>query len=178
MPTTSSPSRSRRSPASRRSTIGGEQKPAIRIQVDPAKLAARGLTLEDVRGAARRRHHQRRQGHAQRPRSASFTIVANDQLTEAGQYDDVDHRLSQRRADPGARRRPRRSTAAEERLAAWANNTARRSCWSVFKQPGANVIERSTRSRGSCRASPRTFRRRSRSRPSLDRTETIRASVA
>jgi hypothetical protein len=29
--------------------IGGEQKPAVRIQVDPAKLQMRGLTLEDVR---------------------------------------------------------------------------------------------------------------------------------
>src|SRR3546814_1125940 len=32
-------------------SIGGEQRPALRIQVDPAKLAARGLTLEEVRGA-------------------------------------------------------------------------------------------------------------------------------
>ena len=30
-------------------TIGGEQKPAIRIQIDPAKLVRQGLTLEDVR---------------------------------------------------------------------------------------------------------------------------------
>ena len=30
--------------------IGGEQKPAVRVQVDPAKLQTRGLTLEDVRG--------------------------------------------------------------------------------------------------------------------------------
>src|SRR5205823_3374507 len=30
-------------------TIGGEQKPAIRVQVDPAKLQTRGLTFEDVR---------------------------------------------------------------------------------------------------------------------------------
>ncbi len=29
--------------------IGGEQKRAVRVQVDPAKLAAMGLTLEDVR---------------------------------------------------------------------------------------------------------------------------------
>ena len=29
--------------------IGGEQKPAIRVQVDPAKLQTRGLTFEDVR---------------------------------------------------------------------------------------------------------------------------------
>ena len=30
-------------------TIGGEQKPAVRVQVDPAKLQTRGLTFEDVR---------------------------------------------------------------------------------------------------------------------------------
>ena len=29
--------------------IGGQQKPAIRIQLDPAKLVAKGLSLEDVR---------------------------------------------------------------------------------------------------------------------------------
>src|SRR5438477_2706663 len=32
-------------------SLGGEQKPAIRIQVDPAKLAASGLTLEEIRSA-------------------------------------------------------------------------------------------------------------------------------
>ena len=45
--------------------IGGEQKPAVRVQVDPARLQTRGLTFEDVRtvlGIAslqcRQRHHQ------------------------------------------------------------------------------------------------------------------------
>jgi hypothetical protein len=32
-----------------RLSFGGEQHPAIRIQVDPAKLASSGLTLEEVR---------------------------------------------------------------------------------------------------------------------------------
>jgi multidrug efflux pump subunit AcrB len=32
-------------------SLGGEQRPSIRIQVDAAKLAARGLTLEEIRGA-------------------------------------------------------------------------------------------------------------------------------
>ncbi|HWF83765.1 MAG TPA: efflux RND transporter permease subunit, partial [Vicinamibacterales bacterium] len=31
--------------------IGGEQKPSIRIQIDPAKLVTKGLSLEDVRNA-------------------------------------------------------------------------------------------------------------------------------
>jgi HAE1 family hydrophobic/amphiphilic exporter-1 len=30
-------------------TIGGQQKPAIRVQIDPAKIAALGLSLEDIR---------------------------------------------------------------------------------------------------------------------------------
>ena len=29
--------------------IGGQQKPSIRVQIDPAKLVAKGLSLEDVR---------------------------------------------------------------------------------------------------------------------------------
>ena len=36
-------------PRCRPGHIGGEQNPAIRVQVDPAKLASSGLTLEDVR---------------------------------------------------------------------------------------------------------------------------------
>ena len=31
------------------SLVGGQQKPAIRVQLDPAKLVAKGLSLEDVR---------------------------------------------------------------------------------------------------------------------------------
>ena len=61
-PTMSWRSRSRRSPASRRSIIGGEQKPAIRVQVDPGQAAD---PRPDARGRARRarrRDHQRRQG--------------------------------------------------------------------------------------------------------------------
>ena len=34
--------------ASRRSSLGGQQKPAVRVQVDPAKIAALGIQLEDV----------------------------------------------------------------------------------------------------------------------------------
>ena len=31
-------------------TLGGQQKPAVRVQVDPAKIAALGIQLEDVAG--------------------------------------------------------------------------------------------------------------------------------
>ena len=63
LPRMSSRSRFRRSPAWRMVNIGGQQRPAIRVQIDPAKLTARGLTLEDVRAALVERHDRCRQGH-------------------------------------------------------------------------------------------------------------------
>ncbi len=68
--------------------VGGQQKPAVRIQVDPAKLAAVGLQLEDVanlittatvdspQGAITGTHH-------------NYTIYDNDQLLQAAPWNDV-----------------------------------------------------------------------------------------
>ena len=44
-------------------TIGGQQQPAVRVQIDPAKLAEKALTLEDVRGVIARGNGQRGEGH-------------------------------------------------------------------------------------------------------------------
>ena len=66
-------------------SIGGEQKPAIRVQLDPAKLVNKGLSLEDVRAQLAITTVNQPKGNldgAQR----SFTIYANDQLTDA-KYD-------------------------------------------------------------------------------------------
>ena len=68
--------------------IGGQQKPAIRIQVDPAKLASRGLTLEDVRTQIGLSTVDAAKGSIDTP-TRSFTIYDNDQLTTAKQWDDV-----------------------------------------------------------------------------------------
>ena len=50
--------------------IGGQQKPAIRIQLDPAKLVAKGLSLEDVRTPLVDRDGRQSQGHASTARRA------------------------------------------------------------------------------------------------------------
>ena len=47
-------------------SIGGQQKPAIRVQLDPAKLVAKGLSMEDVRARSRGADGQYRQGIDQR----------------------------------------------------------------------------------------------------------------
>ena len=51
-------------------TVGGQQKPAIRIQLDPAKLVAKGLSLEDVRTPLSVVDRRQSQGHDRRGQRA------------------------------------------------------------------------------------------------------------
>ena len=50
--------------------VGGEQHPAIRIQLDPAQLAANGLDLEDVRNGADQCQRRSAEGQPLRRRRA------------------------------------------------------------------------------------------------------------
>ena len=66
-------------------SLSGGQKPAIRVQVNPARLAANGLTLDDVRAAVSAANVNQAKGSLDGSRQA-FTIGANDQLTSSDQY--------------------------------------------------------------------------------------------
>ncbi len=68
--------------------IMGEMKPAIRIQVDPAKLAALNLSLEDVRRVIASATVNSPKGSLNGPRQ-SLSIYANDQLLDAEPYNDL-----------------------------------------------------------------------------------------
>jgi hydrophobe/amphiphile efflux-1 (HAE1) family protein len=160
--------------------IGGEQKPAIRVQVDPAKLQTRGLTLEDVRGVLANATTNAAKGSINTDRQ-SFTIQANDQLTKADQYNDVI--IAYRNGAPVHVRDVGEAVAGPEdrNIAAQMGNkngVRPTVIVLVFKQPGANVIQ----TVGDIKAAlPRLA---SLIPPSMkidtiiDRTQTIRASVA
>jgi len=60
-------------------TISGGQRPAVRVQANPAALAAYGLTLEDLRVAVASANVNQAKGNFDGPRQASV-IGANDQL--------------------------------------------------------------------------------------------------
>src|SRR5215475_5846913 len=60
-------------------TIAGEQKPSVRVQIDPAKLSATGLTLEDVRAALVTTTTTAAKGTLNGT-IKTFTIAANDQI--------------------------------------------------------------------------------------------------
>ncbi|MFX7870377.1 efflux RND transporter permease subunit, partial [Acinetobacter baumannii] len=69
-------------------TIGGQQKPAVRVQVDPAKLAALGIGLEDVAGVIGSATVNAPKGSLNGT-TRNFTIYDNDQLTSAAPWNDI-----------------------------------------------------------------------------------------
>ena len=120
--------------------IGGQQKPAIRVQIDPAKLVAKGLSLEDVRsqiaittvdspkgnidGADARLHHLRQRPADRRPRTGTTSSSPIATAARCGS-------ATSARPSPGRRTPSRRPGPTASAACSW---------WSS-SSPGANVIE-------------------------------------
>src|SRR5437879_10176528 len=119
--------------------IGGQQKPAIRIQIDPAKLVAKGLSLEDVRSQIVITTVDSPKGNVDGATRA-YTIYANDQLTASKDWNDVI--IAYRNGGPLRIRDIGQAVSGPEdaKPAAWANGN-RGVFLVVVQQPGANVIE-------------------------------------
>src|SRR4051795_8170095 len=120
-------------------TINGAQKPAVRVQVDPAALAGSGLTLEDVRAAVAASNVNQPKGNLDGPRQ-DFLLSTNDQLAEAASFrplvivykNGAPVRLEEV-ADV-------HQGVENNQLAGWANRD-RAIILNVQRQPGANVID-------------------------------------
>ncbi len=69
-------------------SISGGQKPAVRIQVNPVELSSYGLNMEDVRTALVQSSVNSAKGNFDGPRQ-DYQIDANDQITDASQYQNV-----------------------------------------------------------------------------------------
>ena len=158
-----------------RVSIAGEQKQSIRIQVDPAKLASRGLTLEDVRGAAVSATANAPKGVLNTVKT-SFAITANDQITQAEQFDEVV--IAYRDGAPVRIRDVGRAVfaAADRNAAAFANNVPSL-VLSINKQPDANVIDTVDRIKALLPTLTANIPPAITVETILDRTITIRASV-
>ena len=155
--------------------IWGEQKPAIRIQVDPAKLASAGLTLEDVRPMLVSSTTIASKGTVNTA-DTSFTIAANDQIIDAEPFNDAI--VAYRNGGPIRVRDIGQAIAGPtDRNIGSFQNGKRGVLLVVFKQPGANVIDTVDQIR---ELLPRLIRNIP---PGIevevvqDRTRTIRASV-
>nr|WP_281062578.1 efflux RND transporter permease subunit [Labrys okinawensis] len=119
--------------------VGGQQTPSIRVQVDPAKLVAKGLSLEDVRTPLAVTTVNNPKGTFNGA-TRSYTIYANDQLTDAKDWNDVI--IAYRNGSPVRVRDIGQAVSApqDDTQAGWADGK-RGVFLVIFKQPGANVID-------------------------------------
>ena len=120
-------------------SIGGGQRPAVRIQANPKALAAYGLSLEDLRIAIASANVNQAKGSFDGPARAS-TIDANDQLKSAEEYRNLVVSYQNGRPIRLSDVADTLDDAENSRLGAWSNETAA-VLVNVQRQPGANVIE-------------------------------------
>jgi hydrophobe/amphiphile efflux-1 (HAE1) family protein len=126
-------------PGVARVAIGGDRKSSIRIQVDPARLAANGLTLEEIRNTVINATTVAAKGTLNVAKT-SFTIAANDQITEAQPFNDII--LAYRNGAPIRLRDVGQavSEAANRNVAAHQNKDPG-ILLNIYKQPGFNVVD-------------------------------------
>jgi hydrophobe/amphiphile efflux-1 (HAE1) family protein len=156
--------------------IGGQQKPAIRVQVDPQALAARGINLEDVRNVIGQANVDQPKGTLNSPRQ-TYTLNTNDQLLTADQYANLV--IAYSNGSPVRVRDVGRAISAPENdlIAGWFNQQ-RAIIMAIQRQPGANVIETVDRVKAMLPVLQASIPPAIKVNIISDRTETIRASVA
>ncbi len=157
-------------------TIEGNQKPAVRVRVNPSVIATLGIGLEDVRTALIQNNVNAPKGSFDGPHQ-SYSIGSNDQIFSAAQYRPVIVAYRQgapvRLGDIG----DVVDNVENIRMAGWVGGKPA-VIVDVQRQPGANVIETADRVKALL---PKL---RASLPPSVqvavltDRTATIRASVA
>jgi len=120
-------------------TMGGGQKPAVRVQVDPVALAGTGLTLEDVRAAIAAANVNQPKGNVSGPRQ-DWALATSDQLSDAASFEPLI--IAYRQGAPVRLGEVARVVNGVEnaQLAGWANYQ-RAIILNVQRQPGANIIE-------------------------------------
>jgi hydrophobe/amphiphile efflux-1 (HAE1) family protein len=157
-------------------SLGGEQDPAIRVQVNPAQLAAAGLDLESVRTALANSTVNQPKGTLYGGQQA-FSLLTNDQLTTASGFDD--YILAYRNGAPIRVRDVGRAIVAPEdkTLAGWLG-TQRAVLIAIQRQPGANVIETVDQIKKALPQLEASLPPSIKVEIVSDRTQTIRASIA
>jgi HAE1 family hydrophobic/amphiphilic exporter-1 len=156
-------------------SIGGQQKPAVRVQIDPTKLAALGLQMEDVATVIASATVDAPKGSINGPKRA-LTIYDNDQLLKAAPWNDVVVAYKN-----GAPIRIRDIGIAvdgpENRLLkAWQNGHDG-ILLQVYKQAGANVIDAAQRVQTLLPRAMRSIPASMKVDIVANRTTTIKASV-
>jgi multidrug efflux pump len=119
--------------------ISGGNQPAVRVQVNPLALAAYGLSIDNIRTIIGNLNVNTPKGSFSGP-AQSYTINANDQITDASQYNDLV--VAYKNGAPVHLKDVATVISApeNEELGAWKNLTPA-IILNVDRQPNANVIQ-------------------------------------
>src|SRR5208283_5412035 len=120
-------------------SVFGSQQYAVRVQVDPNKLAAYGLGIDQVEQAVE-------QGNVNQPlgtlygKNQAFTVQANGQLENAAAFRPMI--VAYRNGNPVRLQELGRviDSVQNDKVASWYNNT-RAIVLAIQRQPGANTVE-------------------------------------
>ncbi|MBV9785002.1 MAG: efflux RND transporter permease subunit [Acidisphaera sp.] len=163
-----------------RVTVEGGLRPAVRVRIDPARLNAYGLGMEDVRTAVATANVDGPKGGFDGPREA-FSLGANDQLVSPDAYrglviayrNGAPVRLSDVGTVIGG--------VENDRVGAWyftPSGERQAVILDIQRQPGANIVQTVERLKRALPQLQRAIPAAIRMTVVTDRTQTIRASVA
>ena len=157
-------------------TVQGGLRPAVRVRLDPARVAAYGLSLEDVRAAVSAANVNGAKGGFDGPRQA-YALGANDQLVTPAAYEDLV--IAYRNTAP-VRLSDLGSVVAgveNNRVAGWYNGQPA-VVLDIQRQPGANIVSTVAAIKAALPGMRAAIPAGVAMTVVTDRTETIRASVA
>src|SRR3954447_4658714 len=120
-------------------SISGGQKPAVRIRVNPTRLASLGLNLDDIRTVVAAANVNQAKGSFDGKRQ-SYTIGANDQLLTPDQYRPLVVKYRNNRPVLLSDVAEVVEGVENDELAAWMNKTPA-VLLNIQRQPGANIID-------------------------------------
>ena len=120
-------------------SIGGQQKPAVRIQVDPMKIAAMGIQLADLANVINSATSNGPKGSINGAKH-NFVVYDNDQILKAAPWNDVI--VAYKNGAPVRIRDIGIAVDGPEnnQLTAWQNGR-NGILLLIYKQPGANIID-------------------------------------
>jgi multidrug efflux pump len=167
-------------------TLGGGQRPAVRVRANPTAMAAYGLNLDDLRTTLGNLNSNMPKGNFDGP-SQSYTINANDQLQSVAAYRDAV--IAYRNGAPVHLSDVATVEQAAEntKLGAWMGNTPPGAApgkvrpaiiLNIQRQPGANVIAVVDNIKALLPTLQAALPTSVMVTPLTDRTVTIRASVS
>ena len=156
-------------------SLAGGQRPALRVQANPAAIAAYGLSLDDVRSVIAATNVNQPKGSFDGPHRTTM-LDANDQIRSVEDYRDLILTWNDGRALRLGDVANIVDGAEDRFLAAWAD-TQPAVLLNVQRQPGANVIEVADRVQALLPQLTATLPAAVDVMVLTDRTQSIRASV-